>query len=67
MPKILIIDDEPDVLEYLRRRLQTRGYDVATASSGFEVSTRIKQRYPDVKTLFISGYTGMEYLRQASL
>ena len=92
MSKILVIDDDPDVLEYLRVRLQTHGYDVAAASggyaalslcetykpdllivdlvmndmSGFEVSARVKERFPGIKTLFISGYTGMEYLRQAS-
>ena len=32
--KILIVDDEPDVLEVVGMRLRQAGYDVCTASSG---------------------------------
>jgi two-component system OmpR family response regulator len=89
-PKVLIVDDDPDVLDYLRRRLADHGYDVATASgghaaltrcetdhwipdlvvvdlvmtdmTGFQAATELRARYPNVKTLFISGAMGMGYL-----
>jgi DNA-binding NtrC family response regulator len=36
MVRILIIDDEPSILEVLRKILQFEGYDVATAANGEE-------------------------------
>ena len=36
MVRILIIDDEPSIIEVLRKILQFEGYDVATATNGEE-------------------------------
>ena len=36
MERILIIDDEPSILEVLRKILQFEGYDVVTAANGEE-------------------------------
>jgi DNA-binding NtrC family response regulator len=36
MVRILIIDDEPSIIEVLRKILQFEGYDVATAANGEE-------------------------------
>ena len=36
MTKILIVDDEPDILDFLSYNLRKEGFDVATASSGKE-------------------------------
>jgi adenylate cyclase len=38
MPKkiILVVDDEPDILEFLKKRLESRDYQVITASDGVE-------------------------------
>lgn len=35
--KILIVDDEKDVLDLCKRILETQGYDVRTANNGYEV------------------------------
>ena len=32
--KILIVDDEPDILEILKLNLQSEGYKVSTAENG---------------------------------
>lgn len=33
-PRILVADDDPDILRLLKRRLRHRGYDVVTATDG---------------------------------
>ena len=34
--KVLIVDDEPDVLDLCRRILESQGYDVSSASNGYD-------------------------------
>lgn len=46
--KILIADDEPDILEIVKYNLQAEGYDVYTAKDGDEALTRAKQLQPDL-------------------
>jgi two-component system alkaline phosphatase synthesis response regulator PhoP len=46
--KILIADDEPDILEIVQYNLQLEGYDVYTAKDGDEALTRAKQLQPDL-------------------
>jgi two-component system alkaline phosphatase synthesis response regulator PhoP len=33
-PKILLVDDEPDILEFLSYNLRKEGYDIITANNG---------------------------------
>ena len=35
-PRILVVDDEPETLKYVRANLRARGYDVHTAADGTE-------------------------------
>lgn len=45
MTKILIVDDEPDILDFLSYNLRREGFDVVTASSGKEaLETALKIR-----------------------
>jgi DNA-binding NtrC family response regulator len=41
--KILVIDDEPDIVELTRLNLESEGFDVATAETGTEALTSIKE------------------------
>lgn len=41
--KILIVDDEPDILEFLRYNLEKEGFEVVTASDG-EVGIKIAEK-----------------------
>jgi two-component system alkaline phosphatase synthesis response regulator PhoP len=51
--KVLVVDDEPDIVEILKYNLQKEGYDVATAEDGLKaVKTAIKFQ-PDVILLDI--------------
>jgi len=49
--KILIVDDEPDVLETIRFRLEQEGYEVATAANGLEGLGAVRSRKPDLLVL----------------
>jgi two-component system, OmpR family, alkaline phosphatase synthesis response regulator PhoP len=46
--KILIADDEPDILEILSFNLKAEGYEVITAKNGDEAIERAKQTKPDL-------------------
>ena len=41
--KILIADDEPDILEIIQFNLQTEGYEVVTAKNGDEAFEKAKK------------------------
>lgn len=51
--KILIADDEPDILEIIQYNLQGEGYEVYTAKDGDEALTRAKLVKPDLIILDI--------------
>lgn len=52
--KILIVDDEPDVVSYLEMLLQDNGYETVTASDGLEGLEVAKREKPDLVTLDVS-------------
>jgi two-component system alkaline phosphatase synthesis response regulator PhoP len=51
--KILIADDEPDILEIIQYNLNKEGYEVATAKDGDDALTKIKAFKPDLVILDI--------------
>lgn len=82
MKKVLIVDDEPFILEGLQHSLTDKGFDVTTAENGenalsllsqsyhpdlvitdiimpekdgIEVIWSLKEKYPDVRIIAISG------------
>ncbi len=46
--KILVIDDDPDLVELIRLTLETKGYQVFSAASGTEGLEKIKEINPDL-------------------
>lgn len=48
MPKILIVDDEPDALEVLGFNLKNAGYEVTTADDGDTALKKARQQLPDL-------------------
>ena len=46
--KVLIADDEPDILEILKYNLEKEGYKVITAKNGDEALDTAKQHSPDL-------------------
>jgi len=53
MVKVLLVDDEPDILEFLRYNLELNGFIVCTAENGKEgIDVAVKER-PDIIVLDI--------------
>jgi len=52
--KILVVDDEPDLLNFLGAFLQDNGFDVIFASDGKECLKKAKEEQPDLITLDIT-------------
>ena len=51
--KILVVDDEDDILHFLELVLREKGYDVVTAAGGQEALTRAQIEKPDLVLLDI--------------
>jgi len=51
--RILLVDDEPELLKAMRIRLASWGYDVLTATNGKEAIQLVKQEAPDAIILDI--------------
>jgi len=65
---ILVVDDEPDVLTFLKKRLEAHNYKVITASDGVEGIKKVSQAKPDIILLDIimpnkDGFTMLSELR----
>jgi DNA-binding response OmpR family regulator len=51
MPKILVVDDEPDALELIKFNLKAAGYDVVTAGDGDEALKKARSLLPALMIL----------------
>lgn len=51
--KILVVDDEPDIVEFISYNLKNKGYQVATAADGVEAIRKAKEFRPDLILLDI--------------
>ncbi len=60
--KVLIADDEPDIVEILKYNLEKEGYVVITAKDGDEALHKAKQNTPDliVLDMMMPKKSGME-------
>ncbi|MBN1870625.1 MAG: response regulator [Candidatus Omnitrophica bacterium] len=67
--KILVVDDEIELVELVKIRLESDGYEVLTANSGLEGLSKAAGEQPDLIILDISmaemdGYTVIQKLRE---
>jgi len=68
---ILVVDDDPEIVDFLRRGLTYEGYRVDTAEDGREALAKIRDREPDLIILDImmpeiDGIEVSQRVRQAS-
>jgi DNA-binding response OmpR family regulator len=69
--RILVVDDEPDLVRALGLRLSSRGYEVLTAFDGVQAMSRIQKERPDLVLLDIhlpagNGYRVCERMRESA-
>jgi len=66
MPRVLVVDDEPDALELLQAFLEAKGYEVLTASDGEEALQKVKEERPHLMLLDVRmpKLTGLEVLKR---
>ncbi len=64
-PHILVVDDDPDLLELLRSYLGSNGFSVAVAADGVAMRTELAVRAPDaiVLDLMLPGEDGLSLTR----
>lgn len=64
--KILIVDDEPDIIEFLNYNLKSKGYLTETASNGVEAIRKAKIFQPDLILLdmMMPEKDGLQTLRE---
>lgn len=62
MPKILVVDDDPDFLLICRNILQTEGYQVLEAVNGARALGMMRQDRPDLLLLDVMMSTTLEGL-----
>ena len=63
--RILVVDDDPEIVTMLSTRLTKRGYAVTTASDGTQAIALVKKDLPDVILLdvMMPGKSGWEVAR----
>ena len=69
--RILVVDDEPDLVRALGLRLSSRGFEVLTAFDGVQAMSRIQKDRPDLVLLDIhlpagNGYRICERVRASA-
>ncbi|MBK9174846.1 MAG: response regulator transcription factor [Flavobacteriales bacterium] len=66
MPKVLLVDDEPDIVELLKYNLEREGFAVSTALNGRDALKVAKAERPDliVLDIMMPGMDGVEVCNQ---
>ncbi len=67
--RILVVDDEIEILRALQRSLAAHGFEVFTANSGEDALEEIGRHRPDLMLLDLGlpGISGLEVCRQVRL
>ena len=66
--RILVVDDDPDILQYVKMNLELEGFEAETASNGIEALQVARRRPPalvlmDVMMPGMDGLTALRHLR----
>lgn len=66
MPKVLVVDDEPNIIELVKLYLEREGYQVETATSGHDALSMVSTSKPDiiVLDLMLPDIDGFEVCRR---
>ncbi len=66
---ILVVDDEPRMVRFVRMNLELEGYRVSTAANGMEAIEKVREELPDLVILDVmmpgmDGYETLESIRK---
>ncbi len=68
---VLVVDDEPRLVDVVRMNLEVEGYRVVSASGGYEALSRLKEDLPDLVILDVmmpemDGFATLQHIRDVS-
>lgn len=68
---ILVVDDEPRMIRFIRMNLELEGYQVVEASNGAEALEQVRQHLPDLVIMDVmmpkmDGFEALRLLREIS-
>jgi DNA-binding response OmpR family regulator len=66
VPRVLVVDDDPQVLKLLRLNFEMEGYEVMSATNGEEALELVRGDTPDVVVcdVMMPGIDGLEVVRR---
>ncbi|HIQ05853.1 MAG TPA: response regulator transcription factor [Anaerolineae bacterium] len=69
--RILVVDDEPRIVRFVRANLELAGYQVIEANSGSEALTKVRKEEPDLVVLdvampYMDGFETLARIREFS-
>ena len=66
VPRVLVVDDNPDMVELMRELLASRGYDVCTVPDADQAEIEVRRHLPDLilSDVVMPGRSGYELCRQ---
>lgn len=66
---ILVVDDTPDIREFMQAALEAAGYEVGTAPEGGRALALMRRRAPDllITDIFMPGQEGFETITQCKI
>jgi DNA-binding response OmpR family regulator len=70
--RVLVVDDDRELLESMRMALSTRGYEVMIARDGAEALSRVEQDRPDLMLLDLvmprrCGFTVLDRMQRSGI
>jgi two-component system KDP operon response regulator KdpE len=68
---ILVVDDEPRMVKFVRMNLELEGYRVSEATNGLDALDKVREELPDLVLLDVmmpemDGFETLEYIREVS-
>jgi putative two-component system response regulator len=66
VPRILVVDDNPDTMVLMKELLETHGYDVVTVPDAAEAELEVRRLPPDLilSDVIMPGKSGYEFCRE---